>query len=250
MDSRYGIGGNPQQQEEMVCPQCGLTLENGESYCMTCGMSVKPMSKRDYNLTKKTGYNSKPNPVPIAPAGNVRSSFAIGLSGTAIRRIILLIILFVLAGVAVWQYIAKANELHEDMLTRTSVMTSEGAEMAKIEKIIVKGRGKKVTDISKSVSIDVSGVEQWIADQMVNEFQKEYEALMADMYCLTFSVKQDGDFVRLSCDYRELDKGSNVQKMIDHGLLEIQKTDDLAENKYILDYDTYTSRLTGSGYRR
>ena len=122
--------------------------------------------------------------------------------------------------------------------------------MAKIEKIIVKGRGKKVTDISKSVSIDVSGVEQWIADQMVNEFQKEYEALMADMYCLTFSVKQDGDFVRLSCDYRELDKGSNVQKMIDHGLLEIQKTDDLAENKYILDYDTYTSRLTGSGYRR
>ncbi|MBE5864495.1 MAG: zinc ribbon domain-containing protein [Lachnospiraceae bacterium] len=278
-DSSFGKFGGLENAEmeagdgngnEKVCPTCGATIAEGESYCMACGMSVIPVLRRDYEKAIEHGIrqsgNASGNPYgDTFSQGNAQDRLRQGASGEdrygARRQMsysnrnksasgfysfvgILSIVALIFAVFFLVKGIGSSKEEKITVMSRHVV--SPIAD--RIETYTLYATGDMVTRLTFETSIDISGRDQRAIDATITKTRQQYEEQEAQTF-IDFDIRQEGDRLIMVADYKNLNLTSNVEYLLEAGVLQVDGDNAKKKSDYV-SYRAMVEKLQSQKYTK
>lgn len=278
----YGDGADESSDgpEKKVCSQCGAEMPENETFCMACGMTVIPVLKKDYDKAVNAGQDpaayskafsaEKTNDVvqsndPFGGGnsyggggsyggGQSRSTSSYSYSKkedepSVIYMFFWALVALVAIAVLVF-FVHKLNVEKNAEKTTTLCRTVKENNVTAEETVIYTSNGDKVSKITYITEIGIEGWEQYNVDQVKNKLDQQYASYVNNV-SMHYNVKQVEDKkLVVTIEYEYLNVQTNLQKMLDDGLLE--KTGFQDSEVTVKDYislDRSVSNLRNAGYK-
>ena len=275
-------GQDPEDEHgnDRVCPVCGAPMQETETYCMSCGMTVMPVFKKDYLKSKEqkqkdfgpgnngTGYGNGGNsyggsgygssgygdsgyggygsgsassgPAPSGPAPASQNTKMNAIIISAIA-VVMLLIVGILAGLNGSGSSRSAGK-YEKAYYKMAVKQN-GQSIEDLYEITYKG--DKIISMVETAILDVSDMSQNEIDSALSYIQSAGSKYMK-YSCVDYEAKQDGKKLLLIITYKDLDKKSNVNDLVSAGLIEVDEYKknityvSLSQTKKLLQQKGYT----------
>lgn len=251
---------------EKVCPNCGTGMAEGETYCMACGMSVIPVHKRDYDKAinhddsqgAKGAVNSYNDPYGRGNMsrsdpygrGGTRSGVGTGSrsrsasNGSNLWIVIIMIVAFVFAVFFLIKGIGASKE--EKMTVMSRHVISPIAD--RVETFTLYATGDTMTRLTFETVIDVSGRDQRAIDATIEKARQQYAEQDAQIF-IDVDIRQEGNQLIIMLDYKNLNITSNVDYLLEKGVLEVEGGKDAIKRSKVVSYRVMVDKLKQQQYR-